>query len=106
MLRQVLPGQDVNYTTSGGEAGFTFPGSIAQLDPGDTTVGSNGTRFLPIGSGGGFSRLAAISQFANLIHYPNNDTFWSFDSDGLDLSCTSQLNVTVATSWGNPWVSS
>ena len=54
----------------------------------------------------GISRLAANPQFTDLIYHPNNDTFWSFDNDGLDLSCTSQLNVTVATSWGNPWVSS
>ena len=105
MLRHVVQGQDVNYTISEGEAGFTFSGSIQQLDPDDTTE-RNGTTFLPTGSGGGFSRLAANSQFANLIYHPNDDTFWSFDNDGLDLSCTSQLNVTVATSWGNPWVSS
>ena len=98
MLQSV---QSVNYTSVGGNAGFTFEGSMPDLDPSDTIQFNSTTTFLPI-NGGGFSHLSTIPAYANLLYHPNN-SFWKLDADGLDFRCTSQLNTSIANSWGGSW---
>lgn len=90
-----------NYTAVNGNAGFAYEGSIPDLDTGYTLPINSTTNFLPI-NGGGFSQLSTMWNYANALFHPN-DTFWKFDNDGLDFSCTSQLNTSIANSWGGSW---
>ncbi|KAL8687078.1 MAG: hypothetical protein Q9218_006651 [Villophora microphyllina] len=101
MLNQTV--QDLNYTTLNGKAGFMYQGSIAELDPSDETPVNEATSFLPIGSGGGLSRLSRTARYSNALYHPTDaDTgLFRFDADGLDLSCISQLNITIANDWGH-----
>lgn len=101
LLHNVSSIQNVNYTTVNGAAGFTFQGGFPQLDSSDYLLLNSTTSFLPI-SGAGFSSLSTVTTYADLLYHPNN-TFWSFDYDGFDVSCTSQLNTSIANSWDGSW---
>lgn len=98
-----LPG--LTYMTSyRGNAGFTFQGNVPNDLSGDNYAQAvdSATNFIPI-NGAGLSHLSTISAYANLLMHPNTSSLFSFDSNGLDFSCVSQLNVRIANSWGPPW---
>ena len=99
MLNQSIP--ELNYTTSQGIAGFAIQGNIPNELRGYTQTINTTTTFLPM-NGAGLSHLSTISAFANALFHPT-DSLWAFNGGGLDFSCTSQLNVSVANSWGSPW---
>ena len=99
-----LTNHTFNYTTFRGLSGFALGEAIPDLDSSNiisinSTVST--TYFLPIG-GGGFSKLSTIESYANALFHPNNSP-WSFDAEGLDFSCTAQLNTSIANSWGGSW---
>ena len=96
-----LTNHTFNYTTIGGLSGFALGEAIPELDSSNIISIHSTTNFLPI-SGGGFSKLSTIESYANALFHPN-DSFWRFDAAGLDFSCTSQLNTSIANSWGGSW---
>ena len=101
LLHNVSSIQNVNYTTVNGNAGFAFQGGFPLLDSSDYLLLNSTTSFLPI-NGAGFSKLSTIPSYAELLVHPNN-TFWNFNGGGFDLSCTSQLNTSIANSWDGSW---
>ncbi|KAL8791562.1 MAG: hypothetical protein Q9195_005826 [Heterodermia aff. obscurata] len=101
LLHNVSTIQNTNYTSINGNAGFEFQGTFPQLDINETVQLNSTSLFLPI-NGAGFSSLSTIPAYASLLYHPNN-TFWSFNNDGFDLSCTSQLNTSIANSWDGSW---
>ena len=106
MLRAALPqsGDSVNYTTFAGKAGFSYEGDIPDLHDFITPLaGSTTINFIAIDSGG-FPNLSKVQSYSDLLHHPDNASFWSIDADGFDFSCTSQLNVSIANSWGGSWL--
>ena len=97
--------QGLNYTTYKNITGFTFQGAIPTDLSGDGRYleSYNGnTSFLPM-DGAGLSHLSTVPKYADLLGYPNANS-WNFDANGLNFTCTSQLNITIANSWGPPWV--
>ena len=101
LLNNVLSIQNINYTTMNGAAGFSYQGNFPQLVTSQVVPMNSTTSFLPI-SGSVFPSLSTVPAFADLLYHPNN-TFWRFDDDGFDLSCTSQLNTSIANSWDGSW---
>jgi len=98
MLSTAIP--ELHYTTVNGISGFTFQGNL----PADLigyTQSVNNTNFLPI-NGTGLSHLSTVSSYAKLLFHPSN-ILWNLGANGLDFSCTSQLDVRIANSWGPPW---
>lgn len=91
----------LNYTDFNGNAGFMFDGNLDGLDSSYTVPVNSTTSFLPI-SGGGLPHLSTIQAYMDLMVHPH-DTFWRFDSGGLDFRCTSQLNTSIANSWDGSW---
>ncbi|KAL8688211.1 MAG: hypothetical protein Q9218_005821 [Villophora microphyllina] len=105
LLRAVpsIQNSSVNYTTSFGQVGFTFQGTLPDLSTGDYTLvdPSSSTYFIPI-NGSGLPHLSEKQAYADLLGHPDTG-LWAFDAQGIDFSCTSQLDVRVANSWGKSW---
>ncbi|KAL8649508.1 MAG: hypothetical protein Q9226_005555 [Calogaya cf. arnoldii] len=93
------------YTTVAGQAGFQFNGPLAGLEPDDfrTIDPSVPTFFLPF-DGAGLTHLRQQSQYAELFHHPTDADLWSFNNQDVDFSCISQLDVYIATVWGDNWM--
>ncbi|KAI9705044.1 MAG: hypothetical protein M1836_006827 [Candelina mexicana] len=99
MLNQTIP--KLYYTTSHGIAGFAFQGDVPNVLSGLTSEIDSTTNFIPM-NGAGLSHLSTVAAYAAQLFHPT-DNLWNFDASGLDFSCTSQLNVSIANSWGHPW---
>ncbi|KAI9771028.1 MAG: hypothetical protein M1835_006481 [Candelina submexicana] len=99
MLNQSIP--NLIYTTSHGIAGFAFQGDVPSELSGLTSKSNSTANFIPM-NGAGLSHLSTIPAYAAQLFHPT-DNLWNLDASGVDFSCTSQLNVSIANSWGHPW---
>ncbi len=96
----------ITYTDFKGKAGFQFNGPIAGLGPNDFSIVNQSTEtyFLPI-DGGGLTYLSQQPMYADLFHHPPDSGLWEFTNQGIDFACISQLDVAIATKWGDFWIS-
>ncbi|KAL8991823.1 MAG: hypothetical protein Q9169_007623 [Polycauliona sp. 2 TL-2023] len=109
-IRNVLAGiptvdnSTIIYTTVGDKAGFQFNGPISGLEPGDFSVvdASNSTFFMPF-DGSGLTHLRQLSADGAEFVHPVDADLWQFTNQGIDASCVSQLDVWIATKWGDDW---
>ena len=90
------------------QLGLSFNGPLYGIASGDfvSINQSSQAYFIPF-DGAGLTHIAQISDYADLFHHPNatETPLWRFDTQGIDCNCTSQLDVRVATKWGDGWTS-
>ncbi|KAL8652293.1 MAG: hypothetical protein Q9226_004330 [Calogaya cf. arnoldii] len=95
----LLKPQLYNYTLTGGQAGFLYPLSIPEVAEYEEQQSSG--IFLPI-PGSAFVALSKLAKVNENQFHPLSNPF-RFDPErldtGIDPSCASNLNVSIANSW-------
>ena len=90
---------ELNYTygTSNNDAGFFIERKLSTPDlPGFQNENAM-TYFEAIG-GDGFVDMSTVADYAKLLIHP--DVSFTYSNEGIDSLCASQLNVSIANSWG------
>ncbi|KAL9038502.1 MAG: hypothetical protein Q9180_003096 [Flavoplaca navasiana] len=99
-----IANNSIIYTNLSDRYGFQFNGPLPGIEPEDFTVvdPSGPTYFLPF-DGAGLTHLRQQETYADFFRHPTDVDLFRFTDQGVDPSCISQLDVHVATKWGDGW---
>ncbi|KAL8964619.1 MAG: hypothetical protein Q9183_004329 [Haloplaca sp. 2 TL-2023] len=102
---ETIDNSTVAYTIINGEAGFQFNGPLPGLAPEDFVLldQANETYFMPF-AGSGLTHLRQQEEYRDSFRRPVDAEVWNFDNTGIDFSCISQIDVAIATVWGDNWM--
>ncbi|KAL8887695.1 MAG: hypothetical protein Q9215_004767 [Flavoplaca cf. flavocitrina] len=103
--RDTIDKDSVAYTVIDGEAGFQFNGPLPGLEADDFRIldPSKGTNFLAF-AGAGLTHLRQQEEYRDSFYHPTDADVWAFNNTGIDFSCISQIDVKIATVWGDNWM--
>ncbi|KAL8968584.1 MAG: hypothetical protein Q9183_002395 [Haloplaca sp. 2 TL-2023] len=95
---ETIDNSTVTYTINNGTAGFQFSGPLPELEREDYDVldQANQTYFMPF-AGSGLTRLRQLDKYRDSFRRPVDAEVWNVDNAGIDFSCISQINVSIAT---------